>query len=176
MKKFIGPCLAFLLGGLTFLFLSVTNLVSKVTVSLLGTATVKETAWEIMENYTSNVDGYVLYKIGVIAMIVLASLLIISSVVLLLKNLNVIKFNKVNFNLINNVLLTVFVGTTLLAFIGTIVMSSYLASDAYVIASSASIGVGMWLALILNIVGCVCAWIFARDVKIKKSKARKSKK
>lgn len=175
MKKFIGPCIAFLLGGLTFLFLSVTNLVSKVTVSLLGTATVKETAWEIMENYDSSVDGYVLYKIGVIAMIVLASLLVISSVVLLLKNLNVIKSNKINFNLINNILLTVFVGVTLLAFIGTIVITAYLTSDAYVIASSASIGVGMWLALVFSIVGCVCAWIFARTVKAKKA-TKKSKK
>lgn len=173
MKKFIGPALAFLLGGLTFLFLSVTNLVSKVTVSLLGTATLKENAWEIMENYTSDVDGYVLYKIGVIALIVLASLLVISSVLLLLKNLNIIKSSKLNFNLINNILLTIFVGTTILTFIGSIVMTSYLSSDAYIIASSASIGVGMWLALVLNIIGCVLAWIFTRNIKAKKAKSKK---
>lgn len=171
MKKTIGAFCSILAGVLTFVFFSIPNIVSTLTVALLGSATAKETAWDVLKNYDSNTDGYVLFKIAVIAMIVFACLAIIVGTLLLLKNFNEIK-TKINFNLANNIVLCLLMVANIVAFISSVIICNFLASDAYLATSSAKIGVGLWLNLIFSVVAFVIALIFAKPVKNKK----KSKK
>ena len=162
MKKFIGPICSILMGALTFVFLSITYLTEYV--KLLDTTT-GYNVWKIFDVYESNVDGYVFFKIATIALIVLASLLIISGLILLLCNTKVIK-TKVNFNLINNCLLTLTVVANVLGLIAGIIMVNYLTNSLIV----AKLGIGLWLNLAFNIAICLLAWIFAKQVKASKKR------
>ncbi|MCR5553204.1 MAG: hypothetical protein K6F08_00435 [bacterium] len=162
MKKFIGPICSILMGTLTFVFASITYLTEYV--KGLDTTT-GYNVWKIFDVFDSNVDGYVFFKIATIALIVLASLLIISGLILLLCNTKVIK-TKVNFNLINNCLLTLAVVANVLGLIAGIIMTNYL-TNALIIAK---LGVGLWLNLAFSISVCLLAWIFAKTVKASKKK------
>ena len=162
MKKFIGPICSILIGILTFVFASITYLTEYV--KLLDTTT-GYNVWKIFDVYDSSVDGYVFFKIATIALIVLASLLIISGLILLLCNTKVIK-TKVNFNLINNCLLTLTVVANVLGLIAEIIMVNYLTNSLVI----AKIGVGLWLNLSFSIALCLLAWIFAKAVKSAKKK------
>ena len=171
MKKLIGAICSLVAGALTFVFLSIPNIVSTLAVALLGSTTKSETAWEILENYDSNTDGYVLFKIAIIVMIVFACLSIITGILLLFKNLGTIKA-KANINLINNVMLSLLAAATIVAFVATIIMCNYFGSDAFVVATKGEIGIGMWLNFAINIVLCTLAFVFANPVKTKKISKR----
>ena len=84
MKKYIGAFASGLAGILTFVFLSLDGLFAKASAGGLSTSS-STSGWDILKDDGSNIDGYTLYKIAVIAMIVIACLLILSAVVIFSK-------------------------------------------------------------------------------------------
>lgn len=158
MKKYIGAFASALAGILTFVFLSLDGLVSKTTAGSLSTSN-GISGWDILSTEGSSPEGIVLYKIAVIAMIVLASLLIISAVVIILKNAKVFK-SKAKFNVINNILLALFALSTILAFVGACVMGGNISVGSVV---KGMAGIGSWLNMVAGVVACAMGWLFARD-------------
>lgn len=157
------------MGALTFVFLSIPYM--SVTGKVLGVeSTTNKNAWQIMSDYDANFDGYTLFKILTIVLIVIAALLIICGIIALLENLGIIKSKKMNFALIADCVLLLFVVAAVVQLIGGISLCNYLSGDIYVAASSASMTVGMWLNLIVGALACVCA--FAATLTGKKGKRK----
>ena len=157
MKKYVGAIASGLAGILTFVFLSIDGLITKIT---SGGMSVSESvnAWDIIKEEGMEISGFTLYKVAVILMIIVASLLIISAILMILKNAKVFK-SKVKFDLINNILLSVFAIITILAFIGACIMGGDMTIGDTMITCA---GVGSWLNMIVGILACVSGWVFAR--------------
>lgn len=160
MKKYIGAFASGLAGILTFVFLSLDGLFAKASAGGLSTSS-GTSGWDILKEDGSNVDGYTLYKIAVIAMIVIACLLILSAVVIILKNAKVFK-SKAKFNVINNVLLALFALATILAFVGACVMGGEMSVGETI---KVTAGLGSWLNMVVGVVACAMGLMFARDKK-----------
>lgn len=158
MKKYIGAFASGLAGILTFVFLSLDGLFAKASAGGLSTSS-GTSGWDILKEDGSNVDGYTLYKIAVIAMIVIACLLILSAVVIILKNAKVFK-SKAKFNVINNVLLALFALAAIIAFVGACVMGGDMSVGETI---KVTAGVGSWLNMVVGVVACAMGWMFARD-------------
>lgn len=160
MKKYIGAFASGLAGILTFVFLSLDGLFAKASAGSLSTSS-GTSGWDILKDDGSNIDGYTLYKIAVIAMIVIACLLILSAVVIILKNAKVFK-SKAKFNVINNVLLALFALATILAFVGACVMGGEMSVGETI---KVTAGLGSWLNMVVGVVACAMGLMFARDKK-----------
>ena len=160
MKKYIGAFASGLAGILTFVFLSLDGLFAKASAGGLSTSS-GTSGWDILKDDGSNIDGYTLYKIAVIAMIVIACLLILSAVVIILKNAKVFK-SKAKFNVINNVLLALFALAAIIAFVGACVMGGDMSVGETI---KVTAGVGSWLNMVVGVVACAMGWMFARDKK-----------
>lgn len=160
MKKYIGAFASALAGILTFVFLSLDGLFSKASVGGLSKSN-GVSGWDILKEDGSNFDGYTLYKIAVIAMIVIACLLILSAVVIILKNAKVFK-SKVKFNVINNILLVVFALAAILAFVGACVLGGDMSAGETI---KVTAGIGSWLNMVVGVVACALGCLFARDTK-----------
>ena len=94
-------------------------------------------------------------------MIVIACLLILSAVVIILKNAKVFK-SKAKFNVINNVLLALFALATILAFVGACVMGGEMSVGETI---KVTAGLGSWLNMVVGVVACAMGLMFARDKK-----------
>jgi len=163
MKKFLGAICSAAVGALTFLFLSLDSMVSKTTAGSLENKSALN-AWDLIgesSEYAAEIQGYTLYKISTIALIIVASLLILSAIILLLQNLKVFK-SKVNFAGINNVLLTIFAVLALVAVIAVFVMAKDLVPEAASNNLSVYAGLGAWLNLAVGAVACVAGWAVAK--------------
>ncbi len=151
--KFIGAISSIVSGIMAFVCLSLANIGGKL--SLLGfTSESTMNGWDIIE---ADVDasGATLFKIFAIAAIVLGVILILYGLFMILVDLKVIKIkSKLNFYVINNILLSIFVIFALLCFIGVWTWSGDWVNG--------FIGVGAWLMLIIPAVLCLCSWLFAR--------------
>lgn len=170
MKKAISPFCSFLASALCFLFISIPNIV--VTTALLGNI-VKYSAWNFMSDYNDNINGYVLYKVTIIVMIVLAGLLLVSSILLALERMGNLKIKNINLDFINNILLVLFVVANVILLIAAIIVCSYLKSDDYALISNAKIGIGIWLNLGFSVALCIASWMFSNPKSAKKKSKRK---
>ena len=161
MKKYLGAICSAVAGIVTFIFLALNWLTAKVS-SGYSSVSDKEgvSGWDLLKE-SSEVEGYTLYKLSAIVMIVLASILIISAVVLILQNLNVLKF-KFNFNLINNIILTVFALFVILAVVGALIMAGDMSESAMGVSIKCSVAIGGWLMAIVGIASCVTSWLTSR--------------
>jgi len=161
MKKYLGAICSAVAGIVTFIFLALNWLTAKVS-SGYSSASGKESVsgWDLLKE-SREVEGYTLYKLSAIVMIVLASILIISAVVLILQNLNVLKF-KFNFNLINNIILTVFALFVILAVVGALIMAGDMSESAMGVSIKCSVAIGGWLMAIVGIASCVTSWLTSR--------------
>ena len=83
------------------------------------------------------------------------------AVVMLLKNLGVLKFN-FNMSLVNNILLAALVVCTLVAIIGLFVMNSKMKMSGHGMTVSYFPAVGAWLQLVVGAAACGCGWALAR--------------
>ena len=154
MKKFLSSILALATGGLTFLWLSLAHIANDFT---------SANGWDYIQlDLPIWPDGLGLYKVGAIGMIVLASLLIIMGVILLLNSLGVIKTD-LKLNLFNNFLLLVNAVFVVLALIGMFIIIGE---------AEVSVGIGLWLALVVGIAACVLGFLFCKDAKSKKKSKR----
>lgn len=163
MKKFLGAICSAAVGALTFLFLSLNAMVSKTTVGSLENKSAVN-AWDMLGETSESaleIQGFSLYKFSTIALIVVASLLILSAIILLLQNLKVFK-SKVNFAGINNVLLTIFAVLALVAVIAVFVMAKEIVPAAASNNMSVYAGLGAWLNLAVGAVACVAGWAVAK--------------
>lgn len=169
MKKFIGAICSIASAGLLFLFLSLSNLVST---TIATNVTTSMTGWDILQLNTET-NGLLLYKIFAIVAIVLAVLLIISALLLLLQNFGLLKV-KINFNLINNALLFVFMASAVVMLVAGILMAGAMSANlgGYV-GNNTVVGLGIYLNLGVSIAAFVLALLFAKKVKQAKSRKRK---
>ena len=169
MKKFIGAICSGAAGLLTFVWLCLPWFTQKVT---MGGESEKMTfsGWNLLTNtYEGEKAGfevfkgaYTLHRVFAIIALVVACLLVAYAVVLVLKNLNVIKFN-FKFNFVNNIALSVFAAVVLMAVVGVIVIAvaalKEMGNPEYL---SMYASVGAWLSLVSAAAACACGWVFAR--------------
>ena len=170
MKKWFGMICSAVAGICGFIFMSISCWNLKVTRYIAGVSgTEKDHAngWDIIKD-VKDTNGCVLYKIFAIILLAVSVLLIISAIVLLLKNLNVLKVT-MNIELINNILLSVFVLCAIVMLIALGIMSKDASrSTVQEIAglkvgakASYSAGIGSWLNLIVGAIACSLSWVFA---------------
>lgn len=148
--KYIGSLSSILIGVLTFICLSLACVGDNAILNF------SFTGWELIKS-SSEATGVILFKIFAIICLIFAIILIFYGILLLLIDLKVIKIkSKLNLNILNNLLITIFVISALIMFIGGfIVIDDYNYLKGYV-------GVGPWLLLIASAVLCLFCWIFAR--------------
>ncbi len=165
MKKFIGAISSAVMGALAFVFFALAAMTQKMTIGSVSDSE-SFSAWDMLEYKIAKMDsiGFTIYKIATIAMIVVACLLILSAVVLLLKNLNVFK-TKINFTLINNILLAVFAGLALVAVIAMFVFIQTELGDVMNESFKAFAGVGAWLNLVFGALLCLVSCLTAKKQK-----------
>ncbi len=163
MKKYIGVICSGLMAVLTFIFLSINWMNTKVTAGSLTTTEDGSNAWNLLKE-SSDVNGYTLWKVFTIIAIVLAVLLIISAVIMVLINTKVLKA-KFSMNLINNILLTVFLVCVVVAIIGLVIMCNKLTGTIVGIETSTYPAVGAWLTLGFAVVTCLVSWVFSKRAK-----------
>lgn len=173
MKKYIGAICSALTGGLMFLFLSL----SWITKQTIKSSAVSDTkgylnGYEMLKEQINNTQGdvaqgYMLYKVSAIIMIVVASLLLISAAVIILKNLKVFK-TKINLVLINNVILLAAVVCAILCLVATNQITGQL-FEAIIVGYGTKyvVGAGAWLPVAVSSVLCVASWF---TFKMQKSK------
>jgi len=156
MKKFVGAICSAVAGVFTFILLSLNWLSVKDGDSIH--------AWDIMKDGES-IDGYSLFKLSGILLVILAVLLIASAVVVTLQKLNVIKL-KFDLNKLNTILLTVFAGISILMIIAAFIMAADMTFTETIMGVTVSVktnvAIGAWLMTVTAIVTCVIAWIFSR--------------
>ena len=168
MKKLVGPICSFVVAIAMFIFLSIPCFDYKASVGSTASYE-KYSAWKVLKDVSSDVNGYVLFKIFTIAMIVVAVLLIIVGLLLLLKNLGALKL-KFNLNMLNNILLAAYVLMVVLALVGLFVMAGDMSGEALGVKVQYTVGIGMWLNVVFAVAGCLCAWLFAKQTKAKKKR------
>ena len=173
MKKFIGAICSGAAGLLTFIWLSLPWFATstegmKMTASgwqlIANKATIKGEGMSMVieDVFTEFKAAYTLSKVFAIIALVVACLLVAYAVVLVLKNLNVIKFN-FKFNLVNNIALSVFAAVVLMAVVGVVIMAiAGLKEMGNPDGLSMYASVGAWLSLVSAAAACACGWVFAR--------------
>ena len=155
--KYISGLLGIITGGLVFLFFSLT---------CFSDLSGNYTGWDFL-SLNTDASGRLLFKIFGIVALVLAGLSIFLSIFLLLDDCGVIRVkSKLNFHVANNALLTLFLFSVVMAFIGLIIFQSN-----YEL-TKASIGVGMWLTLFVSLATCLLAWMFGSNASTKRHRRR----
>ena len=163
MKKYIGAISSALMGILTFVFLGLTWMSTKISAAGVSTDTTSTSAYDLIKE-SSEVDGFTLYKVFTIIAIVVACLLIVSAIIMILRNLNILKF-KFSMNLINNILLILFLVCVVVAIIGLIMMCGELSGSAFGVEQSTTPGIGAWLTVAFAIVTTLVSLVFSKKAK-----------
>lgn len=171
MRKYIGAVSSALMGILTFVFFA---LAWKTTQVMAGDTKIGDptsvSGYDIINNEPLlEPDGYTLFKVFAIIAMVVACLLIISAIIMILRNLKILKF-KFNMNLINNILLILFLVCVVVAIIGLIIMCGEMSVDAGVGNISVEVtncypGVGAWLTVAFAIVLALVSLVFSKKAK-----------
>lgn len=163
MKKYIGAISSALMGILTFIFLGLAWMSTKISAAGISTDTASTSAYDLIKE-SSEVDGFTLYKVFTIIAIVVACLLIVSAIIMILRNLNILKF-KFSMNLINNILLILFLVCVVVAIIGLIMMCGELSGSAFGVEQSTTPGIGAWLTVAFAIVTTLVSLVFSKKAK-----------
>lgn len=144
MKKYVGVIAAGVAGVFTYIGFALHNFVN----AYGGIA-----GYDLVgESTTGAPAGFAMYKIfGIIALIA-AGLALVSAVVLLLKELGVIKAN-FNFGMCNNIVLSVLAGALVLALIGALIFAGKV---------SMTVSAWLWITVILAACACTCGWLLGR--------------
>lgn len=162
MKKLFSAIASIATAVLTFVFLSIPCLTYNTALTENG-----YTGWQMLgdegvTNIIAEIDGYTLFKIFAIIAMVVACLLVITGLITLLQQFGIVK-SKMNFCLINSILLALFTIVALVAMIGAITIGSKLSNETLKIASG--VGVGLILMFVIGIIATVISFVFARQKK-----------
>lgn len=163
MKKLIGAICSGVVGILTFVFLSISYITFKIS-ALGGTTSEGFSAWNMFDSVSSSVKSFGFWKVCTIILIVMASLLIITCLLSVLKNCKVLKLN-INTRTLNIVVLTVYMIVMIAEMIALFVLSgdlSYKLAGTEFVYSPA---IGAWLSLAVGLVGCVIAYCTGKKSK-----------
>lgn len=163
MKKWLGTICSVAVAALSFVFLSIAQLVMKMSSKLVNERTTSN-AWDLLDQTNKNAPaGFGFYKFATITLIVIACLLAVWAIVLLLKNLGVLKL-KFNLALVNNILLALFAIFAVCALIALFVMGGDLANS-FGNAEGLFIGPswGAWLNAVVGVAAAVCGWLLAKE-------------
>ena len=165
MKKYMGAICSIIVGIATFVFLSIPCRVYTLTI---GSSSSSDTsnAWSILSEDLST-DGYSLFKIFTIIMIVFAVICLLVGILLWLQNAKALKV-KANLGLANAVCLILYSICALIAFIGMIVMCKKLSASGLGGSSTYSTGIGMWLNIGFGLVASLLAVLFSSSTKKKR--------
>ena len=166
MRKIVGPLCSFLAGVMIFVFLSIPYFITKTTVEGVADVTGSENAWQMLQNYDANTNGYVMFKVATIIMIVLASILIVWSVLLALNNFDMFHFDFINFNLMNTLVLFLLVVATVVQMIAILMMMNFIGGTLAGVTTSAYGGIGLWLNIAQTMITFLCALLFTKSVRL----------
>lgn len=162
MKKLFSAIASIATAVLTFVFLSIPCLT-------YNTALTENsyTGWQMLGDegvakIIAEIDGFTVFKIFAIIAMVVACLLVITGLITLLQQFGIVK-SKMNFCLINSILLALFTIVALVAMIGAITIGSNLSNETLKIASG--VGVGLILMFVVGIIATVISFVFARQKK-----------
>ena len=161
MRKYIGAISSALMGILTFVFLSLPTMSTEYSAFGLTSDPQNLSGWDLLKK-SWEVDGFTLYKVFTIIAIVVACLLIISAVIMILRNLKVLKF-KFSMNLINNILLILFLVCAIVAFVGLVQMCG--SAGALGVEVSTTPAVGAYLLLGFAVVLTLVSLLFSKKAK-----------
>jgi len=181
MKKFIGTICAGLAGVLTFVWFCLSWFAVKMTALGVDTEPIKATGYQSIADkcsamgetaegfFSETFEGaYVAYRIIAIIALVAAALLVVMSVIMLLKNLNVIKC-KFNFSLINNILLSVLAVASIALLVILFLMGAGIIKEMGPMPAGYDVSavpqIGAWLTTVIAVVACGCGWALARKDK-----------
>ena len=160
MKKVLGPLCAIATGVVAFVALSLHNLFVKTTMGGFS-ETDGTSGWDAITGGSAGNGWGDLFRVSTIILLVLACLLVVWGLLALLKNLKVLKV-KGNFSLLTNLLLTLFAVFAILAWLGALVYGSKNSYSMGGVSFTATAGIGTYINLVLGLLGCVLAWIYAR--------------
>jgi len=165
MKKYMVALCSIIVGIATFVFLSIP---CRVYTAKIGSVSSTDTAnaWSILSEDLAT-DGYSLFKIFTIIMMVFAVICLLVGILLWLQNAKALKI-KANLGLVNAVCLILYSICALIAFIGMIVLCKNLSVSGMGSSSTYSTGIGMWLALGFGLVGALLAVVFSSSTKKKR--------
>lgn len=170
MKKWFGMICSAVAGIFGFIGLSLDCWCQKISGTIdygFGVQNISTkssvSGWDIIKD-GKDIDGVSLYKIFAILLLVVSVLLIVSAIVLLLRNLGVLKLN-FNMDLMNNILLIVFVAFTIVMLLALGIMSKDATEEGLGMKSSAYAGLGSWLTLAVGVVACSLSCVFTRKAK-----------
>lgn len=163
MRKYIGAVCSALMGILTFVFLGLNWMSTRTSAVGVTSDPVSINAYDLI-NESMEVDGFTLYKVFTIIAIVVACLLIVSAVIMILRNLNILKF-KFSMNLINNILLILFLVCVVVGLIGLIMMCGEMSGTFLGLEQSTTPAIGAWLTLAFAIVTTLVSLLFSKKAK-----------
>lgn len=156
MKKYTSSLSSICGGVLAFMFAACPALF----IAISGSPQTDLSGWSLLLNkggaFTGE-KGFVFYRVTTIIMLAVAGLLVVWGLLTLLRNRGFFKKAKLNFTLVNNILLSVFALTALLSLIAAYVLAGE-SGTGY----TTGAGVGAWYTLAIACVGCTLSWIFAR--------------
>ncbi len=162
MKKLLSSIASIATGVLTFVFLSIPCFVTKITVAGVTTSE-SASGWELLKEEAS-IEGYTLFKIFAIVALIIACLLIISGLITLLQQLGIVK-SKLNFCLINSILLALYTISSVVAMIGVIIMGNKTSLEVLGQSIASGVGIGIILMLVVGAIATIISFIFSRQKK-----------
>ncbi len=157
MKKWLGMISSAAAGVLGFVFLALASFYQKITMVGVSSSDTFN-AYDLIKESADNIKGFGLYKAFTIILIVVAALLIAWALVLLLKNLKVLKI-KFNVNIVNIALLTLFAVSAIVSIIALFVMGGDFAVNVGGSGVKAGPAIGAWLNLAVGVLALVCGII-----------------
>ncbi len=157
MKYISGAC-SLGVGVLFFIFFSISNISSKLAVP--NAASTANSGWNILKVDSSNF-GFILFKIFSIIAIIAVCLLIILGIILLLRDMEIVKLkDSIPLDKINTIILMILTGSILVSFIGAFIFAANLHQNNSAV--DYIVSWGMWLNMICSLAACITVWITSR--------------
>ncbi len=155
MKKWLGMASSAAMGIFAFIFMAFSAFFMKISYAGQTQMLEKISGYKLLKQsiQETNIDGFGLYKVFSIIMLILAVLLIAWAVVMLLQNLNVLRL-KFDLELVNMILLAAFAFVVIVAFIALIVMGASSSSEMAGAKLVAGPAAGAYLNLVLALAAC----------------------
>lgn len=148
MKKWLGMIGSAVAGVLGIVFLFLAGLTGKTDLTSYS-----ESGFDILKLNSDGLTSVTFYKIFTIILIVVAALLIVWSILLLLNNLNVLKF-KFNCNIVTVIGLAIFAVCAIVGVISMFAVGNETGAAEHF--SYYGPGIGAWLNLVVGVLACAC--------------------
>lgn len=161
MKKLLSAIASIATAVLTFVFLSLPCSVVSTKIANQSTST---SGWDLLKNADNfknlitgeyTVDGYGTFRVFSIILMVVAGILLISGLITLLQQFGIVK-TKINFCLINSVILAVYTVIAVVVMIALITFSGTFTVEKL---TTGSVGVGAILIVVVGAIATILSFL-----------------